>query len=267
MESTRLPGTDVTLSRLTFGTGSLHHLPTTRERQYLLSAAADRGFTHFDTAPFYGFGLAERELGAFLKNRKNLTVTTKFGLYPPAGATPLPPSVWAFKLLGKVLPRLSQPVVDWNLESAKKSLELSLRRLGSDHVDFLLLHEPTGSIPNPDELGDWLRREKQKGTIRAWGLAGPLDGMTAWLNPLHPLGMVLQVRDDLDNPGAGLLPGRDRDLQFTYGYLSNKGNAQLSRTPVEILRLALQKNKRGSILVSTRRVDHLGTLASALGGP
>ena len=88
MRRVTLQGTDINVSRLSFGTASLHHLPTSRRRQDLLAAAFDHGFTHFDAAPYYGFGIAERELGQFLKARRGrVTITTKVGLYPPGGFT------------------------------------------------------------------------------------------------------------------------------------------------------------------------------------
>ena len=81
MQRIFLPGTDLQTSRLGFGTGSLHHAFRTRERQAILGAALDAGFTHFDTARMYGDGLAERELGRFLKGRRGrATLGTKFGL-------------------------------------------------------------------------------------------------------------------------------------------------------------------------------------------
>jgi len=54
-----LPGTGLSVSRLSFGTATLHHHPTTAKRQAFLAAALDHGFTHFDTSPYYGFGMSE----------------------------------------------------------------------------------------------------------------------------------------------------------------------------------------------------------------
>src|SRR6266513_547691 len=98
MRHVSLPGTEINVSRLSFGTASLHHLRTSRRRQDLLAAAFDHGFTHFDTAPYYGFGIAEEELGRFLIGRRTeVTITTKVGLYPPADAYPNIASVWIRK--------------------------------------------------------------------------------------------------------------------------------------------------------------------------
>src|SRR5262245_50530975 len=70
MKRVQLPGTEIVMSRLSFGTSRLHHVPSGKHRQSLLAAAFDAGFTHFDTAPLYGFGLAESDLGGFLKARR-----------------------------------------------------------------------------------------------------------------------------------------------------------------------------------------------------
>jgi aryl-alcohol dehydrogenase-like predicted oxidoreductase len=58
----RLAKTEIVTSRLGFGTARLHYLAP-RERQALLAAAAELGVVHFDTAPAYGDGIAETELG------------------------------------------------------------------------------------------------------------------------------------------------------------------------------------------------------------
>ncbi len=51
----------------------------------LLETAFDHGIRHFDTAPLYGMGLAEEVVGCFARGRRaDITITTKFGLVPPA---------------------------------------------------------------------------------------------------------------------------------------------------------------------------------------
>ena len=81
MQQIILPYTDLKVSRLGFGTASLHHLIYQKDRELLLGQALDSGFTHFDTARLYGEGLAEHSLGRFLgKQRQNVTIGTKFGI-------------------------------------------------------------------------------------------------------------------------------------------------------------------------------------------
>jgi len=79
-------------SRVGFGTGGLLRIGSARERQNVLAAALANGITHFDTAPIYGFGEAERALGRFLGGqRARVTLTTKFGLRPSPLAARLAP--------------------------------------------------------------------------------------------------------------------------------------------------------------------------------
>lgn len=258
-----LQGTGITVSRLSFGTASLHHLPSSHRRQDLLAAAFDHGFTHFDTAPYYGFGIAEQELGRFLKGRRGrVTIATKVGLYPPGSPCQDTASVWLRKALGKVLPAFSRSVVDWSIGAASKSLDSSLHRLGIDQIDLLLLHEPISGAVQSDLFLDWLKREQDKGRIRAWGLAGQADCMEAWLSINHPLGMVLQVRDSLDRMEADLVMSCGRDLQITYGYLSSPSLMPKSSTAENILEKAMRRNTTGSVLVSTRQLTHLSELAA-----
>jgi len=263
MRRVTLPGTGINVSRLSFGTASLHHLLTGRQRQDLLAAAFDHGFTHFDTAPYYGFGIAEHELGRFLKGRRGkVTIATKVGLYPPGSLYPNTSSVWIRKVAGKVLPVFSRAVVDWSISAASKSLDGSLRRLGIDQIDLLLLHEPISGAVQTEVFLEWLKEEQGKGRIRAWGLAGQADCMDTWLSMNHPLGMVLQVRDSLDRREADLVRFQGRDLQITYGYLSSSSSLHGSLTAMEILEAAMRRNATGSILVSTRKLARLGELAA-----
>ncbi len=263
MRRLTLEGTDISVSRLSFGTASLHHISTSRRRQDLLAAAFDNGFSHFDTAPYYGFGIAEDELGRFLKGRGGrVTVATKVGLYSPGGSHGNMISVWARKLAGKVLPSLSRPVANWSIARAAESLEISLRRLRIDHVDLLLLHEPEASAVQSEAFLEWLREQKGKGRVGAWGLAGEADRIESWLSIDHPLAMVLQVRDSLERREADLVRKRRREPQITYGYLSSLASSLQGRDAMGTLEKALRRKTAGSILVSTRKIERIGELAA-----
>src|SRR3989454_11554263 len=80
-----------------------------RERATAIRHAVERGVTFFDTAPSYGAGESERLLGRALKaDRARVAIATKVG------------------------PR----------DDPRASLEGTLRRLDSDYVDLVQLHEP-----------------------------------------------------------------------------------------------------------------------------
>jgi aryl-alcohol dehydrogenase-like predicted oxidoreductase len=257
-----LPGTGVCVSRLSFGTASLHHLPTSRARQNLLAAAYDCGFTHFDAAPSYGFGIAEHELGRFISGRPGrITVATKIGRYAPLGARCSSSSVWARKVAGRLFPACSRAVVDWSLAAAIRSLDESLRRLKTGHIDLLLLHEPVHDALDSDVFLSWFENEHARGRIRAWGLAGPVDCMGPLLAN-KALGMVLQIHDSVEDREADLVTRQGRELQITYGYLSSFRASCAAKQVTAPLKTALRRNVTGSVLVSTRRPDRVKQLVA-----
>lgn len=257
-----IPGTELTVSRLSFGTASLHHLRTSFKRQRLLESAYEHGFTHFDTSPYYGFGLCEWELGRFLKAaHRTATVASKFGLYPPGSLSHSTASVWMRKGLGKLLPALSAPHTDWSLAEAQKSLNRTLHALGRDCVDILFLHEPEIAAIDADAMLEWLERQKESGKLRYWGLAGQLKRFESWARDTHPLGPILQVQDDPQPDGTLPLAAIGREVQFTYGCLSSLERPLTEDSVSEALDAALKRNSLGSLIVSTRHVAHLSTLA------
>jgi aryl-alcohol dehydrogenase-like predicted oxidoreductase len=270
--------TALSVSRLSFGTASLHHLATRRARQRLLGHAGELGFSHFDTAPLYGSGLAEEELGRFFAARHGAcTVATKVGLYPPAWSHPAVAWLWPERALGRIWPRLSRPIVSWSLARAEQSLHRSLRRLRRDHVDVLFLHEPDPGLLDADELRRWLERQRCAGKIRYHGLAGDAAAFGPWLATDHELCQILQLRDSLVRREADVAIAAGLPPQFAFGYLSARrassaGNAtprdahhrsrDLERL-AELVRGALRRVAGGSVLVSSRRLDHVEQLCRA----
>jgi len=252
VNSVVLPETDLSVSRLALGLGSLHHLPTSSKRQALLSAAFDLGFTHFDSSPYYGFGLAEAELGRFLREtRPEVTVASKVGLYPPGGRRSRTFLVYTQKALGRLVPSLSRAVEDWSLPEAERSLDATLLALRRDHVDLLLLHEPAVECLTADQFYEWFEKLREKGKIRWWGLAGPIGCFAAWLG--HPVARVVQV----PHRDVPCLAEIGRQPQLTYGVLSTRPEAQPAR---EALADALARSAASSIIVSSRKAAHLREL-------
>jgi len=262
MRYTVIENTDVRVSRISFGTGSLHHLFSGKRRRYLLETAAAAGISHFDTSPYYGYGLAESDIGAFMRGRRGrFTVTTKVGLYPYRGGVRSATGVWVRKAAGKFFRRISAPEMDWCIRRASNSLHASLKRLKTDYVDFLFLHEPDIALINGEEFLRWLEAERSKGKVRYFGLAGLPELLEPWLRSGHPLAQVLQTKDDLCQHCADFIIRTGRSLQFTYGYLSC---LTLNSTPVSanvVISEALLRNSKGSVLVSTRNPKHLEEIA------
>lgn len=124
--------------------------------QEVVTRAWELGIRYFDTAPYYGSGLAEERLGAALrgKPRDEYVVSTKVG-----------------RLLE---PRASEwhgAYFDFSADGALRSLEGSLERLGLDRVDVALVHDPDGHF---DEAfaGAFaaLTRLREEGVVRAIGI-------------------------------------------------------------------------------------------------
>jgi aryl-alcohol dehydrogenase-like predicted oxidoreductase len=104
------------------------------ERLATLRLAHERGITFFDTAPTYGGGDSERLLGRALKpHRDRVALATKVGPH----------------------------------DDPRRSLEDSLRRLGTDYVDLVQLHE---ALQRWEWQLETLHELQEEGKARAIGL-------------------------------------------------------------------------------------------------
>ncbi len=253
----------LSLPRLAFGTASLHHLRDTSTRVELLELAVELGLTHFDTAPLYGFGLAERELAGLLRRHAGrITIATKVGLYPPGGSDQPAWQMWARKIGGRVWPALSRFRSDFDLTRAEASLGDSLRRLGSERVDLLLLHEPTLAALDPEAWRRWLEREQSRGRIGAYGLAGPADTLLPLARMLPEA--QLQVADRPGSPATASLAAAGLAPRILYGYLSAASRAGGPVDAVRVLADALRRAPQATVLFSTRQPTRLRAMVDAL---
>ncbi len=260
-----LPGTRLKLTRLGFGTGSLHHRFWRSERVALLEHAANVGLTHIDTSPYYGDGLAETDIGALpAKTRRQLTIATKVGLYPRLGVSRNSLSLRVKRVVSCCGARFSTPVSDLSLRRCRRSLNESLSRMRIDHIHLLLLHEPVWSAVHQEDLLGWLHRERDAGKIGWWGIAGPRDSIEPFLQNHSPLGTVLQTADSLENQEGNFLSDYGRSLQITYGYIRRSQGSTMPPTALTILRAAMNRNSTGSVLVSTRNHGRISEIARLL---
>jgi aryl-alcohol dehydrogenase-like predicted oxidoreductase len=167
---------------LLFGAGSLHRIPTTRQRQRVLAAAYDVGIRAFDVAPAYGNGINEVEVGVALRgSRDGCEINTKYGIQVPIyGAL----ARHAFALW-RVADRLTGASAgayrrrDFSPAELERSLDRSLNRLRTDHVDTLFVHEPVLplGVSQVQDIVDCAERMKLKGKVRAIGIAGPATAL------------------------------------------------------------------------------------------
>jgi D-threo-aldose 1-dehydrogenase len=191
---------------LGFGTTSLMGLQSHKERLALLEMAFEAGIRHFDTAPSYGYGEAERVLGDFaFRKRHQLTITTKCGKQPPAVLKARYVNSSARRLLRlvpslrKTLSRKAQQFSKngvFSASAARQSLEQSLAALRTDYVDLLLLHEPTYADAASEEMCDFLEEETKRGRIRAFGCGGG-DAIESIAAAKLPTSMWLQFEDNV----------------------------------------------------------------------
>jgi aryl-alcohol dehydrogenase-like predicted oxidoreductase len=149
MRRVTLGDTGIETSCLGFGCASLGSRVGEAAGLRALEAACDAGVSWFDLAPLYGAGRAEEIAGRFLKGRSRdaVQICSKVGLAPGVAAGGLKAAllpaaraaVQAVPALRGLLRRSGvQPAQALPLTPAllTGSLEASLRRLGTDHLDL-----------------------------------------------------------------------------------------------------------------------------------
>lgn len=168
--------------QLIFGTGSLHRLASPRTRQRAIAAAYDAGIRAFDLAPAYGNGIDEVEVGIAMGGKRNgLELNTKYGI-PIEIYGAMSRQIFAPRRLLDRLTRQSARAYrrrDFSPRELARSLDESLGRLRTDHVDCLFLHEPISRLSSAqiDDIVECGRRMKADGKITALGIAGPLSSL------------------------------------------------------------------------------------------
>jgi D-threo-aldose 1-dehydrogenase len=287
-------------SALGFGTAGIFREPTKLARRRLLESALEAGIRHFDTAPIYGLGLAQGELGQVLRrHREEVVIVTKVGI----GLTPLARTLGriqgpARRILQKV-PSLQQQARQsapgpssgkfggllykntFDLKSAQRSLDESLRELGTEYIDLLLLHDPDPSQLKPSEMYDLLENARTSGKIRSWGVAGEAEPTSAVIKLFPGPTPVVQIRDDIFRPETCVSLPSQSDFLITFGVLGDAlprvlahvtTNRERTRqwsnavgadcaNPSTIVALlledALRANGRGTVLYSTTKTARI----------
>ncbi len=170
-----------------------------RKSLALLETAYDAGIRHFDVAPMYGFGTAEEVVGEFaFRHAGWITVTTKFGIAPPASGGALNAVRTLVRPMANRVPALRRRLIQragavaqgsakvgFTALEATRSLEASLRRLRVERLDLFLLHDA-----EPDDLQDdcllrMLQDAQDAGKILNFGVGSPAHTIEA-LTRTHP---------------------------------------------------------------------------------
>jgi D-threo-aldose 1-dehydrogenase len=193
IEKTPLGRTDLSVSKVCFGTSSLGDMPGTygydvsegRARE-TVQAIFSSPVNFLDTSRIYGFGRSEERIGDVIRERGGLpegfVLSTKLDRDPETNR--------------------------FDASQARRSLEESLKALGLDRVDLLHLHDPEhadsletttgarGSLPE-------LFKMKEEGLVTAVGLAaGPVDVMMPLLRDWDFDAMITHNRFTLANRNA-----------------------------------------------------------------
>jgi aryl-alcohol dehydrogenase-like predicted oxidoreductase len=226
MRRLRLGKTGLEMSVLGFGCAKLTAQPRDEALRVLETAFAG-GITHFDVARLYGFGWSEGILGEFLRGKRDrVTVTTKFGLQPPGGLVAHRRLVYAVKKVLMVFPplvRLIRKRTHQAVQSGKftpgdaqMSLETSLRELGTDHVDLLLLHEAELADAAGEPLMRYLESQIAAGTVRCVGIGSDFARLPADLSALPSLYQVVQFNHNAQTRNLPKLVNRENRPLITH---------------------------------------------------
>lgn len=198
-----------------FGTFMIPADGTTYET---VKTAIDLGIRHIDTATAY---FNEQEVGQAVKDseveREDIWITSKLWLQ------------------------------DYEYENAKKAIDLSLEKLGTDHMDLYLLHQPYGKV---DEAWRALEEAKEEGKILSIGVSNMTPKLwNKWVPDFDSIPSVNQVEFNpyiQQKELKEILNPLDVKIQ-AWGPLG-RGNADLLNNPV-ILELAKKYGKNAGQII------------------
>ncbi|KPF87373.1 D-threo-aldose 1-dehydrogenase [alpha proteobacterium AAP38] len=224
---------NILTSRLGFGAaplGNMFRAIPEEEALATVEAAWNDGIRFFDNAPFYGAGLAEIRMGQALagKPRDEYVIATKVGRLildevEDVSARDLGEKGEVFK---HGLP--NRIVNDYSADATLRSIEDSLKRLKTDRIDIVWVHDVAQDFYGDEWLDvfesarkgafktlDGLRDE---GVIKAWGLG---------VNRVEPIELLLGLEGN--RPDGFLLAGRytlldhDKALQRVMPTVAERG--------------------------------------------
>ncbi|MFB7343252.1 aldo/keto reductase [Streptomyces hydrogenans] len=197
--------------KLGYGTaplGNMFRAIPEAEALATIEAAWQQGVRYYDTAPFYGAGLAEERLGQVLagKPRDAYVLSTKVGrVVLDEHETDVPDFGEKGGLFEHGNP--NKILHEWTADATERSIEDSLKRLRTDHLDVVWVHDIAQDFHGDAWLGTFeeartgafrvLSRLRDEGVIKAWGLG---------VNKTEPIELTLAL--DEPRPDGFLLAGR-----------------------------------------------------------
>ena len=224
---------DILPSQIGFGAAPLGNMfrdIPEEEALATVEAAWSDGIRYYDNAPFYGAGLAEIRMGAALadKPRDEFVISTKVGRLildevEDVSARDLGEKGDVFKY-----GRPNKIMNDYSEEATYRSIEDSLNRLKTDHIDIAWVHDIAQDFYGDEWLSMFeqarrgafkaLDRMRDEGVIKAWGLG---------VNRVEQIELLLDL--DGPRPDGFLLAGRytlldhDRSLQRVMPKVAERG--------------------------------------------
>ncbi|EJL87023.1 putative oxidoreductase, aryl-alcohol dehydrogenase like protein [Herbaspirillum sp. CF444] len=198
-------------SVLGFGTAPLGNMfrdIPEAEAAATVRAAWEHGIRYFDTAPFYGAGLAEIRLGQALAEHKrdDYVISTKVGRIVLDEIVTGPQE---FGEKGTVFEhgRKNKVINDYSADATLRSIDDSLKRMGTDRLDIVWVHDIAQDFYGDEWLARFeeartgafrvLTRLRDEGVIKAWGLG---------VNRVEPVELTMDLQEA--RPDGFLLAGR-----------------------------------------------------------
>ena len=152
----------ISSSVLGFGCAPIMGAVDAKTARRAIDCAIDHDINHFDLARSYGYGEAERFVGEVLKDKRHeVVITSKFGITANWKAQLLRPTKPVLRavlaMIKKQKAGVAQPKnkniagsmhnhIPINGKTMRQNLEKSLTSLGTDYLDYFLLHEPLETI-------------------------------------------------------------------------------------------------------------------------
>ena len=158
----------ISVSRIAQGCMRIDRL-TRVELDALIRSDLDAGISFFEHADIYGGnGRCEELFGNILREdpslRERMTIQTKCGIRPGQ--------------------------YDFSREHILTSVEQSLKRLGTEQVEFLVLHRPD-TLVEPEEVAEAFAQLKEQGKVKKFGVSNHNAMQIALLNKYLPEPLVI----------------------------------------------------------------------------
>ncbi|TBL81132.1 aldo/keto reductase [Paenibacillus thalictri] len=217
MKKIALERRGITSSRLLFGCmkfcGGMQANPITEEEilktERAVDAALSIGITMFDHADIYAHGQAEAVFGEVLKRRPQLrdqiVIQSKCGYRMEPGTTKR---------------------YDFSREHILNAVDRSLKRLGVERLDILLLHRPD-PLMEPEEIAEAFDKLLSAGKVSHFGVSNVGSDQIKYIQSALPVPLIVNQLDmslgRLDWVDHGILMNRkvDKVIRFPEGTLEH----------------------------------------------